>query len=144
MPNVTGRPGCRTTEMNGGSSASYLASTPCVPLFALRLIGVDTEGLLDYQGRAGIISIVQSNPRLVIFCADSFRKEKDEFSGPRSLSHSLRWSERERKTGAKHLHLARKFPTGDMQHELRKPTLRKHVLKELLSENYTQKSGGTH
>ena len=32
-PNMTGRPGCRTMEMNRGSSAPYLASTPCVPLF---------------------------------------------------------------------------------------------------------------
>ena len=30
---MTGRPGCRTMEMNGGSSAVYLARTPCVPLF---------------------------------------------------------------------------------------------------------------
>ena len=41
-------------EMNGGSSTPYLARTPCVPLcFVLRLIGVETEGVLDYQGRAG-------------------------------------------------------------------------------------------
>ena len=33
MPNMTGRPGHRTMEMNGGSSALYLARTPCVPLF---------------------------------------------------------------------------------------------------------------
>ena len=33
MPNMTGRPGCRTMEMNGGSSAPHLARTPCVPLF---------------------------------------------------------------------------------------------------------------
>ena len=32
MPNMTGRPGYRTMEMNGGSSAQYLARTPCVPL----------------------------------------------------------------------------------------------------------------
>ena len=33
MPSTTGRPGCRTMEMIGGSSAPYLARTPCVPLF---------------------------------------------------------------------------------------------------------------
>ena len=33
MPNMTGRLGCRTMEMNGGSSASYLARNPCIPLF---------------------------------------------------------------------------------------------------------------
>ena len=32
MPNMTGRPGCRTVEMIGASSVSYLARTPCVPL----------------------------------------------------------------------------------------------------------------
>ena len=31
---MSGRPGHRTMEMNGGSSASYLARTPCVPLFS--------------------------------------------------------------------------------------------------------------
>ena len=30
---MTGRPGYRTMEMTGGSSASYLARTPCVPSF---------------------------------------------------------------------------------------------------------------
>ena len=32
LTNTTGRPGCWTMDMNGGSSASYLACTPCVPL----------------------------------------------------------------------------------------------------------------
>ena len=116
MPNMTGRPGYRTMEMIGGSSAPYLARTPCVPLFCTSfnrvgnkerfrlpgagggsfplyggtfarsysvsmekngggsesclantpcfplvyawLICVETEPLLDYQGRARIISIV--------------------------------------------------------------------------------------
>ena len=53
MPNMTGRPGYRTMEMNGGSSASYLACTPCVPWFVHCLIRAETEELLDYQGRAG-------------------------------------------------------------------------------------------
>ena len=70
MPNMTGRPGCWTMEMNGGSSAPYLACTPCVPLFVHCLIRVEAEGLLDYQGRAEIISIVQWNLRPVIFGVD--------------------------------------------------------------------------
>ena len=37
MPNMTGRPGHRKMEMNGGSSAPYLARTPCVPLFSTLL-----------------------------------------------------------------------------------------------------------
>ena len=64
---MTGRPGHRTMEMNGGSSASYLARTPCFPCFMLCLLRVETEGLLDYQGRAGIMSIVRWNLRPVIF-----------------------------------------------------------------------------
>ena len=40
--------------MIGGSSAPYLARTPCVPLFCTSFNrGGETEGLLDYQGRAG-------------------------------------------------------------------------------------------
>ena len=62
MLSMTGRPGYRTTEMIGGSSASYLARTPGVPLFCtLFKRGVETEGLLDYLWRAGIISIVRWN-----------------------------------------------------------------------------------
>ena len=60
-------------EMNGASSAPHLARTPCVPLFCtffFFFIGVETEGLLDYQGRAGIISIVRWNLRPVIFGVD--------------------------------------------------------------------------
>ena len=68
--NMTGRPGYWTMEMIGGSSASYLARTPCVPLFTHCLIRVEAEGLLDYQGTAGIISIVRWNPRPVIFGVD--------------------------------------------------------------------------
>ena len=63
---MTGRPGYWTMEMNGGSSTPYLAFTPCVPLFVHCLIRVEAEGLLDYQGRAGIISIVRWNLRPVI------------------------------------------------------------------------------
>ena len=56
-----------TMEMNGGSSAPHLACTPCVPLFVHCLRRVEAEGLLDYQGRAVIISIVRWNLRPVIF-----------------------------------------------------------------------------
>ena len=73
MPNMTGRLGYRTMEMNGGSSAPYLACTPCVPLFVLCSISVETEGLLDFQGWAGIISIVRWNLRPVIFGVDDCR-----------------------------------------------------------------------
>ena len=36
-------------------------------VLVLCLIGVETEGFLDYQGRAGIMSIVRWNLRLVMF-----------------------------------------------------------------------------
>ena len=42
------------------------------PCFVHRLMRVEAEGLLDYQGRAGIISIVRSNLRPVIFGADFY------------------------------------------------------------------------
>ena len=46
------------------------------PCFVLGLTGVETEGLLDYQGRAGIISIVRWNLRPVIFSVDFRGKMK--------------------------------------------------------------------
>ena len=48
IPNMTGRPGYRTMEMIGGSSAPYLVCTLIAfPCFVSRLIGVETEGFLD-------------------------------------------------------------------------------------------------
>ena len=66
---MTGRTGHRTMEMNGGlrKSRSYLARTPCVPLFCTLFNRVGDRRVLDYQGRAGIISIMQWNLRPVIF-----------------------------------------------------------------------------
>ena len=79
MPNMTGRPGCRRVEMNGGSSASYLACTPCIPLFSTLFNrgGNGNRRVLDYQGRAGITSIVRWNPRPVIFGVDLLFLERD-------------------------------------------------------------------
>ena len=44
-----------------------------LPCFVLCLIGVETEELLDYQGRAGIMCIARWNLRPVIFGVDIFR-----------------------------------------------------------------------
>ena len=41
---MTGRPGQRTMEMNEDSSASYLARTPCVPLFYILSLLLTTSG----------------------------------------------------------------------------------------------------
>ena len=54
-------------EMIGESTASYLARTPCVPVFLLILTGLEAKGLLAFQGRRGITSIVRWNLRPVIF-----------------------------------------------------------------------------
>ena len=72
---ITGRPGDRTMEMNGGSTASYLARTPCVPVFLFILIGPDAKGLSDFQGRRGITSVVWWSLRPVIFGV-----ERNEFA----------------------------------------------------------------
>ena len=57
MPDMTGRPGRRTMEMFGGSTASYLACTPRIPLFVLIFVGLETKNVLDYQGRAGALPL---------------------------------------------------------------------------------------
>ena len=42
------------------------------PCFVLCLIGVEIEGLVDYQGRAGIIAIVRWNLRLLMLGVQSY------------------------------------------------------------------------
>ena len=65
-PDMTGRLGYRTMEINGRSTASYLALTPCVPLFTLVFKGLEAKGFLDFQGRRGITSVVRWYLRPVI------------------------------------------------------------------------------
>ena len=55
---MTGRPGHCTMEMNGKGTESYLARTPRVP-FSVYFIGLEAKGLLDFQRRRGIASIVR-------------------------------------------------------------------------------------
>ena len=64
---MTGRPGHRTMEMIGGSSAPSSLVPLAFPCFALRLMGLETMNVLDCQGRAGIISIARWNLHPVIF-----------------------------------------------------------------------------
>ena len=52
-PNMAGRPGCRTMEMNGGSSAPYLACTPCVPLFCTSFNRCGSTGAFRLPGAGG-------------------------------------------------------------------------------------------
>ena len=52
---------------------ALLASSCFVPC----LIGVETEGLLDYQGRAGIISIARWNLRTVILGVEIREREEE-------------------------------------------------------------------
>ena len=56
-----------TSQRSFGNLCPYSQKAPCVPFFVLCLVGVETEGLLDYEGRAGIISIVRWNLRPVMF-----------------------------------------------------------------------------
>ena len=49
---------------------SYLVRTPRVPFFMLDLIGLEAKGLLAFQGRRGIASVVRWNLRLVIAVED--------------------------------------------------------------------------
>ena len=86
MPDMTGRPGCRTMEMFGRSAASYLARTPRIPLFVLIFIGLETKNVLDYQGRTGSTSIVQWTLRPVIFGVDKRTKEGTQ-SGLLEVDH---------------------------------------------------------
>ena len=53
MPNMTGRPGYRTVEMIGGSSAPYLAFTPCVPLFCTSFNRGGNRGAFRLPGAGG-------------------------------------------------------------------------------------------
>ena len=53
MPNMTGRPGYRTMEMIGGSSAPYLACTPCVPLFCNSFNRGGNRGACRLPGAGG-------------------------------------------------------------------------------------------
>ena len=53
MPNMTGRPGYRTMEMSGGSSAPYLACTPCVPLFCTSFNRGGNRGAFSRLGTGG-------------------------------------------------------------------------------------------
>ena len=50
---MTGRPGHRTMEMIGGSSAPYLARTPCVPLFCTSFNRVGNKERFRLPGAGG-------------------------------------------------------------------------------------------
>ena len=64
---MTGRPGDRTMEMNGGSSVLYLARTPYVPSVCTLFNRVGKRRAFRLPGEGGIISIVQWNLRPAIF-----------------------------------------------------------------------------
>ena len=61
-------------EVNGGSSGCTSLAPLASPCFVLCLIGAETEGLLDYEGRAGIISIVWWSLRTVIFGVEKWNQ----------------------------------------------------------------------
>ena len=53
MLNGTGRPGCHTMEMQGGSSASYLARTRCVLSFSASFQSSGNRGALRLPREGG-------------------------------------------------------------------------------------------
>ena len=61
-------------EVSRRTSLALLAS-PCSVL-CLTLSGMETEGFFDYQGRAGIISILRWNLRPVIFGVEKIQLNK--------------------------------------------------------------------
>ena len=70
-------------EMNGKSTVSYLVRTPCIPFFLLILIGLEAKGLLAFQGRHGIASVVRWNLRPVIFGVEgSVARRTEKQKGP--------------------------------------------------------------
>ena len=69
-------------EVRRRTSLAPLAS----PCFVLCLIRVETEGLLDFQGRAGITSIARWNLCLVIFSVENSSQEK-QFSDNSCCMH---------------------------------------------------------
>ena len=95
MPDMTGRPGCRTMDMFGGSTAAYLARTPRIPLFVLIFIGLETKSVLVYQGRAGSTSIVQWTLRPVIFGVGFFSKFSSCGSPDRAITKLKRMTHQE-------------------------------------------------
>ena len=59
---MTGRPGCPTMEMFGGSAASYLARTPRIPQFVLIFIGLETKNVFRLPGAGGGALPLYSGP----------------------------------------------------------------------------------
>ena len=52
------------------STVSYLVRTLCIPFFMVILTGLEAKGLLAFQGRRGIASVVRWNLRPVVFGVD--------------------------------------------------------------------------
>ena len=69
---MSGRPGHPAMEMNERSTVSYLVRTPRTPFMMLVSIGLEAKGLLAFQGRRVIASVVWWNLRPVIFGVDQW------------------------------------------------------------------------
>ena len=67
MPSMSGRPGCWTMEMIGGSCASYLARTPFVPLFCTCLNTGGNRRAFRLPGEGGENLHCTWNLRPVVF-----------------------------------------------------------------------------
>ena len=88
---MTGRPGYRTMEMIGGSSAPYLARTPCVPLFCISFNRVGNKErfrLLGAGGGSFFHCTVERSPA-VIFGVDLFCGSEKIPQNSRQISHQI-------------------------------------------------------
>ena len=94
---MAGRPGYRTMEMIGGSSASYLTRTPCVPLFCTSFSKGGNTRVFRLLGEGGdhLYCTVEPSP------GHSRCREKHNlglpllpfsFAGFQSLSEAKRWA----------------------------------------------------
>ena len=94
---MTGQPGYRTMEMIGGSSASYLARTPCVPLFCTLFNKGGNKRAFRLPGEGGDHFYCKVEPSPGHIRCRPLRCDRASLSG--HISGSLRCPEKQSSTG---------------------------------------------
>ena len=82
---MTGRPGYRTMEMIGGSSAPYLARTPCVPLFCTSFNRVGNKERFRLPGAGGGSFPLYGGTFARSYSVSTDFDLKSRFSGPNQV-----------------------------------------------------------
>ena len=85
---MTGRPGYRTMEMIGGSSAPYLARTPCVPLFCASFNRVGNKERFRLLGVGGGSFPLYGGTFARSYSVSIFHWETKVGNGPNTVSGS--------------------------------------------------------